>query len=442
MRIVLAIINFIALIGAIIWLLAARDWEPAVTSIGLFGALLAQVFMSEEIKSKLKFVQKSKEGSSNYQAGGNQIISDNKKIQNGGKGSQQLQADNMIVHVGIDEKRAREIYQEMNLQLRTDYSQEALNIATTRVTEFENRLMPKMEEVEGALEAFADPSFQLLLHEAQKTAAATERTADYDLLSELLIHRFKKGENRITRAGITRAVKIVDEISDEALLGLTVSHAVSSFLPVSGDVYQGLDALDDLFGKIFYGKLPTGNDWLDHLDILDAARLSSFGSLKKIQQYYPEVLGGYVDAGIEKNSEQYNNAIEMLVSKNLPKTILVDHAFNSDFVRLNVPNKKQISSLSLNQQIQHEGKMMIYHVPLSGEQSTTINSVYNIYEQDDQIKEKNIKLFMEEWDKRPNLRILGEWWDNIGISFQITTVGKVLAHSNAQRCDKALPPLN
>ncbi len=442
MRIVLAIINSIALIGAIIWWLVARELEPAVTSIGLFGALLAQVFTSEEIKSKLKFVQKSKEGSSNYQAAGNQIISDNKKIQNGGKGSQQLQADNMIVHVGIDEKRAREICQEMNLQLRTDYSQEALNIATTRVTEFENRLMPKMEEVEGALEAFADPSFQLLLHEAQKTAAATERPADYDLLSELLIHRFQKGENRITRAGITRAVKIVDEISDEALLGLTVSHAVSSFLPVSGDVYRGLDVLNNLFGKIFYGKLPTGKDWLDHLDILDAARLSTFGSLKKIQQYYPGELAGYVDAGIEKNSEEYNSAIEILGRKNLPENILVDHAFNSDFVRLNVPNKEQISSLSLIQEIQHEGKMMNHRVPLSGEQRTAINSVYEIYKQDDQIKEKNIKLFMEEWNKRPNLRILGEWWDNIGISFEITTVGKVLAHSNAQRCDKALPPLN
>jgi hypothetical protein len=442
MRTILAVINFVALIGAIIWWLSAPDWEPAVTSIGLFGALLAQLFASEEIKSKLKLVQKSKEGSHNYQAAGNQTITDNKKIQKGGKGSQQLQAEKMIVHVGIDEKRAREIYQEMNLQLRKDYSQEALDIANTRVTEFENRLMPKMEEVNGALEAFADPSFQLLLVEAQKTAAATERPADYDLLSELLIYRFQKGVNRITRAGITRAVEIVDEISDEALLGLTVSHAVSSFSPVSGDVHQGLDVLNDLFGKIFYGKLPTGNDWIDHLDILDAARLSSFGKMKKIQQYYPEALAGYVDVGIEKKSENHDKAIDILKSKNLPQTILVDHAFNGDFVRINVSNLNQISSLTLHQQIQHNDKMIILPIPLSEEQITAINSVYELYKQDGNIKQENIKLFMEEWDKRPNLKNLREWWDNIGASFQITTVGKVLAHSNAQRCDKNLPPLN
>ena len=49
---------------------------------------------------------------------------------------------------------------------------------------------------------------------------------------------------------------------------------------------------------------------------------------------------------------------------------------------------------------------------------------------------------MEEWNKRTNLKILREWWDNIKFSMQLTSVGKVLAHANAQRCDESLPPLN
>ena len=40
----------------------------------------------------------------------------NSQSQKGGDGSTNLQAQQMVVHVGIDEKRAREIYQEMNLQ--------------------------------------------------------------------------------------------------------------------------------------------------------------------------------------------------------------------------------------------------------------------------------------------------------------------------------------
>lgn len=364
-----------------------------------------------------------------------------KQSQKGGDNSTNIQAENMIMQVGIDEKRAREVFQEMNLQLRKEYSQEALEIANARVAKFENSLMPKMEQVDGALEAFADPSFQLLVVEAQKAAASTERPADYDLLSELLVHRFQKGDDRIARAGIGLAVDIVDKISDEALLGLTVAHAIGSFFPMAGDVNQGLDVLNDLFGKILYRNLPQGQDWLDHLDILSAVRLSTFGQLKKIQQFYPETLSGYVDVGIEKDSENHKKAVEILNANNLPQALLVDHSFNSSFLRLPISSKQQIESLTLQQQFLHQGQLIVRPVKLSQEQIDAINSLYELYSSDGSQKQNNIAAFMAEWDKRPNLLALKEWWDNIPMIFNITSAGKVLAHSNAQRCDNKLPPM-
>lgn len=442
MKIVLAIISFVALIGAIIWWVTAPDWEPAVTSIGLFGALLAQILTSDEIKSKMKLSQKSEKNSHNYQAGGDQTITDNKKIQKAGDSSQQMQADNMVVHVGIDEKRAREVFQEMNLQVRQEYTQDALEVANARVSDFENSLMPKMEKVDGALEAFSDPSFQLLLVDAQKAAASTERPADYDLLSELLVHRFKKGDNRIARAGISLAVDVVDKVSDDALLGLTVAHAVNNFLPLSGNIHQGLDVLNDLFGKVIYGQLPSGHEWLDHLDILNAVRLSSFGSLKKVQQYYPEILPGYIDVGIQKDSDNFTTAIKILDDNSLPRALLVEHSFNSDFLRIPIPNKAQIDSITLQQQVMQGGSVMVVPVGLSEEQAEAIKSIYSLYSQDNVLKQNNIDLFMAEWDKRPNLKVLKEWWDSIPTILTITSAGKVLAHSNAQRCDSNLPAMN
>lgn len=365
-----------------------------------------------------------------------------KQSQKGGDGSTNIQADQMIVQVGIDEKRAREVFQEMNLQLKKDYTQEALNIANARVSEFENCLMPKMDQVDGALEAFADPSFQLLLHEAQKTAASTERVEDYDLLAELLIHRFEKGENRIARAGISLAVEVVDKISNEALLGLTTAHAVNSFLPLSGELHQGLDTLNGLFGKIFYSELPTGQDWLDHLDILNAIRLNSVGTLKKVGQFYPEVLSGYIDAGIEKESESHAKSIEILNNNKLPRNLLVDHALNHNYQRIQIPNRKSLDDISLQQQVIHEGRLVIVPVKLTGGQIKAINSIYDLYSQDTNMKQSNVTLFMAEWDKWPNLKTLKDWWDSIPMSLTLTSVGKVLAHSNAQRCDKNLPSLD
>jgi hypothetical protein len=365
-----------------------------------------------------------------------------KQSQKGGDSSTNIQAEQMVVQVGIDEKRAREVFKEMNLQLRREYTQEALEIANSRVLEFENSLMPKMEQVDGALDAFSDPSFQLLLVEAQKTAASTERPQDYDLLSELLVHRFQKGENRNARAGISLAVEIVDKISNEALLGLTVTHAVNSFLPLSGDIYQGLDTLNDLFGKIIHEELPQGLDWLDHLDILNTVRLNTLGSMKKVQQYYPERLSGYVDVGIEKDSENHAKAIEILNNSALPRNLLVDHSFNSDFQRICIPYRSSLNQISLNQPVNHEGRLIIIPVKLADEQIKTVNSMYDLYSQDGNLKNSNVDLFMKEWDKRPSLKALKDWWDDIPFSLTITAVGKVLAHSNAQRCDKKLPPLD
>lgn len=441
-KLTLVIINFVALIGTIIWFFTSPAWESGITAIGLIGALVAQIFTNDEIKSKLKFIQKSNKHSHNYMAANNLTVTDNKKIQTGGNGAQLMQANIINVSHGIDEKRAREIYQEMNLQLRKDYTQEALNIASSRVAEFENKLMPKMQAVSGALEAFADPSFQLLLVEAQKAAASTERPADYDLLSELLIHRFQKGENRTTRAGINRAVEIVDQISDDALLGLTAFHAVSRFIPASGDIHQGLDVLNDLYSKILYRELPAGNEWLDHLDVLDTVRINSLGSMKKIKDYYPNILAGYVDVGIEKTSENYQKAIEILKGSGLPSNTLVDHIFNSNFVRLNITDKKQISSLKLQHLVPHNGNLVLAETPVTEEQIKALNSVYELYSKDGALKKQNLDQFMVEWDKRSKLKILREWWDNIKINIQITSVGKVLAHSNAQRCHSNLPPLD
>ena len=366
----------------------------------------------------------------------------NKQTQKGGDQSTNIQTDQMVVNVGIDEKRAREVFQEMNLQLRRDYAKEALDIANNRVSVFENRLMPKMEQVNGALEAFADPSFQRLLHEAQKSAACTERPADYDLLSELLLHRFRKGEDRVARAGIGYAVEIVDKISDEALLGLTVLHAVSNFFPVTGRVNQGLDMLDDLYEKIMYRELPTGQAWLDHLDILNAVRLTSFGGMKKIADYYPENMAGYIDVGIKKDSDNHTSALEILENNNLPENLLVEHSLNCDYLRIPISHKRQIESITLNPFNPSNGSVVLVPIKLTVAQVTALNSIYDLYIQDGGVKKENVAAFLTELDSRPNLKVLKKWWDDIPLAVTITFAGQVLAHANAQRCDNRLPPMN
>ena len=359
------------------------------------------------------------------------------EVQKAGDNSQQIQIQNLTI--GIDEKRAREIYDEKYNIAKNSFTEEALKIANERVKELENRLIPKMEAIDNGLKAFADPSFQLLLVEAQKSAAATERKADYDLLSELLVHRIEKGSDRHVRTGVHRAVEIVEDISDEALLALTVVHSVNYFSTTLPDVNQVLDALNNLFGKIMYSELPIGNDWIEHLDILDAVRINQIGKFKSIEDIYTTKLNGIAVLGINKNSEEYNRAKDILQKNGLSCiNILVDNTLNSDFVRINIFKIEEIENL----QIRHtEGRIDII-IPFSDAQKQAIRSVIELYSKDFNLISEMKRAFMNEWMKRPNLNKLKCWWDKLPYAFSITSVGRVLAHANAQRCDKTLPPLN
>lgn len=365
-----------------------------------------------------------------------------KQAQQGGDCSTNIQAGNIITYVGIDEQRAREICREMTLQLRKEYTQEAYDIASARVLEFESKLVTRMEEVNGALEAFADPGFQILLTNAQKAAASSDRTSDYDLLSELLLHRFKNSNDRSVIAGVNVAVDVVDKVSDEALLGLTVSHAISYFRPLDGDIMRGLDALDGLFGKITYADLPVGMEWLDHLDILNIVRISSFGSLKKLDQLYTKRLDGYSAVGIEHNSDTYHKALEILTANKISANALVKHDLNEGYVRISVSNESDIENLYLNIVTQRNGLPVSDAIPLTHAQIDAFKSVYKLYSTEQSAKNRVLEALRKELDKRQNLKQIREWWDAIPSAFDITSAGKVLAHTNAQRCDSSLPPLN
>lgn len=368
-----------------------------------------------------------------------------KQRQEAGDHSQQIQAGTVIINNGIDEKRAREIVDEKLNEVICGYTQEARSIAKERMELFANDLIPRLVK-NNLLEELKDPSIQILLSEAQKSAASTERVADYALLSELLIHRVKNGLNRNIRAGINRAVKIVDEITDESLLGITVAYSVSQWIPATGNIYEGLDMLNSFFGKIIYATLPKGREWLEHLDVLDAIRVDSFGSLKKIEQYYPEILSGYIDVGINKSSENYQKAIELVKEAHLPNDILCDHELRPGFVRLQIVRIDKLDLLSViyQQEINIGGQEVIIPInqPFTNNQKDAIKKIYKLYNNDEELKIQNISKFIEKWDEYDNLRNLKTWWDEIPLLYTITPVGRVLAHANAQRCDSTLPALD
>lgn len=356
----------------------------------------------------------------------------NRKNQNAGSNSNQIQGDNVTVIVGIDEKRAREICSEITVQLKKDYTAEALMVANARILEFENKLLPKMEAVDGALESFADPSFQLLLIQAQKTAAATERPADYDLLAELLVHRFKNDKNRIVTASINRAVEVVDQMADDALVGLTTLYSVVKAVPTTGSIKEGLESLNEFYGKLLYDELPKGTDWFDHLEILDVARINYFNKNINFDDLIIILLKGYIDIGIEKNSKNHIIAKQKLNDVNI-EDLLINHSLNNNFVRLNICNINNMVNLAIHDTDETGQSSVKYITEI---QKDVIREVYQLYKNDQVIKGENLKIFFNMWDEMENLKKVRLWWNDIKVGVQLTSAGKALANANKIRCEQ------
>ena len=377
------------------------------------------------------------------------MLSD-KQYQKAGDNSNQLQAETINLYnttnvIGITEERAVEIVDEKIQTVMQNFSEEAYAITNERINEYSKVLVPKLVR-EELLDYLMDPSVQILLLETEKSATASGKKNDYELLSELLIHRVKKGNNRNVMAAVNHAVKIVDEISDEALQGLTLAHSIEAFIPVNDTIEEELKNLDVLFSKLIYDKLPLGNEWLDHLDILNAVRINHFGGMKKMGDFYTEQLSGYVDVGIMKSSDNYSKAIGILNEANVPLDVLVDHELRDGYVRLKLINRSMLDLLYFSSKATMNLNGLLVEVPiqqmLNDKQKKAINQVYELYDKNEQLHNENTKQFIKLMNDYDNIRKVGEWWDSINVSFVITSVGKVLAHANAQKCDPELPPLD
>jgi hypothetical protein len=366
-----------------------------------------------------------------------------KQSQNAGDNSTQMQAgtiNNYYTTVtGIDEARARMICQEEYAIARQNWTSEATAIADNRVHQLEDKLMPKMIAYDNTLKIFADPDFQFTLRQAQISAASSERESDYEMLSELLLHRVEQGDNRERRLGIRKAIEVVNQITDEALIGLTMVYVISKFSPVSLDVKIGMSVLDNLYGKILDGnKLPVGENWMEHLDLLSAVRLGTKGinTFKKLEEYMPSLLSDYLVSGLEDNSEKLTEIKHDFMQCGIPQNCIVPYPLKQNYVYLNVTSK--LENITITKEL---GNGITLKMKLNEQQKETMSKAISILKKDES---NNISLknkLMEIWDTYPNLKLVKEWWNELPCHFIITPVGVALANAYAHGKDSSVPCL-
>lgn len=346
------------------------------------------------------------------------------QIQKAGDHSQQIQAGTVIIQNGISEERARAIYLEMSKEAIKECTNEASAIANERIVKFENVLVPKIQQIESDFKSFSDPGFQVLLKKAQLTAMCSARQDDYKLLSELLVHRIKNKTNIKKKASITRAVEIIDQIDDDALNALTVFHAINSFIPVSGNIEFGLQVLDTLYSKLNLEELPNDSLWIDNLSILGAINIIPFAHSKKYEDYLVDELNGYVCVGIRKDSQEYVETVINLISAQISPDVLVDNILLSGYMRVSLSSKNNIAK------------------SLNDAQKSCINNILNSYIKNPELETKVKQKFYELFYSFESIKKAFEWKNSIKQNIALTSIGRVIAHTNAKRIDNSLPDLD
>ena len=361
-----------------------------------------------------------------------------KHIQKAGEGSNQIQAQNIIINQGISEERVIAIVDERcGLAIQNCITESRL-IAEQRVSDLKAELLSAFAKRPELVNVLNEPSCVDTLEKAAKVAAKTSGLEDKKLLSELLIKRFENPSDKHIASGVTKAIEIVDLLTDDELLGLTTFYAIHQYTPISRDAYEGLSVLDGLFGKLGVDNLPLGDEWIDNLDIHNALRVSQFIMLKPLADLYFDSLSGYTQRGIEIGSPEEAEATKIIAKNHIPQDVLKIHELNPGYLRLNVRDINNFDELAI---VQTKPSGEVLPIPFNDEQRSAMQEIALMCkgaEKNEIIKENLEKAI----SSLTNLSEIEKWWNQIPSAPAITIVGKTLANANARRIDPSLPDLN
>lgn len=363
----------------------------------------------------------------------------NKQTQSAGDNSTQMQAvviNNTYVQ-GITPEQAHEIMRNIFEGERKRWTEEASRIVEERVGNLENKIMPKFMAYDQTLEFFSDPAFQIALGKAQVSAAASNRESDYELLSDLLLHRVEHRNDLKIVPGINRAIEIAWEVPEDALAGLSIVYVVSRLIPDTFDMQMGLSVLNDICGKIMNGhELPEGEGWIEEMGVLYAIRIVDVQSFKKIKIFLSEHLAKYLDSGVKEGSEELTRTVREFGQCELPSNTLIPHPLRQGFIKLNVD--RDLDKMRIIYKFSSGAKL---ETKYNSKQIEVLKRAIPIFQKDESKNPVVQDAFMKEWNKYPNLKIVGEWWDRLPLYFAITPIGVALANAYSHGKAPNIPSL-
>jgi hypothetical protein len=410
MRIVLVLINLLALIGAILWGISAPDWEPLVTSIALFGALVTQILTSDEIKSKIKLKLKSKKDSHNYQAGGNQTITDNKKVLKGGENSENYQAELVVVNKGLTYDETKSIALDVYRSNMMEFKSIAEAVASERAEEITEKILDKISEQDPrTLMEFQSPGMQDALFRTQKEYAISGDKDIGDLLVDILSDRAKTPKRNMLQLVLDESLSVAPKITVEQLDTLTLNFLLIKTRRLTIKNFEDFKTYLQNHIYPFVENLVSDSEHYNFLEYLRCGQIRA-GSFGQLEQNLRKTYKGVFSKGFTK--EELEQEFED-TSKIKVKIIPCFH--DNSKLQLGVMDDEvletQMEQFKVDEQIRPKIKSFY--------EKTTMSN-------------KEIKELLEGLDNNMK-KVFEVWKDSYFKNFDLSSMGIAIAHANYRR---------
>ena len=156
----------------------------------------------------------------------------NKQDASGGDNSTVNQAGGNIInnYYGIDYRTAREISLDAFNENIYKLSETAAAVATQRAEELMDNFLSKLEEVEkqmpGLINKIQDPDVQYAVINAQKQYARRGEKESLDLLTNLLLDRFKADDGSLKSIVLNECIELMPKLTKFQIVYVTIIFLV------------------------------------------------------------------------------------------------------------------------------------------------------------------------------------------------------------------------
>lgn len=330
--------------------------------------------------------------------------------QSGGKGSLNIQAENLAINTGLTYKDVVDISADVFRKNFYELSETAQTVAIERAIELVEGFVRALEKRNpNGIRVAQDPDFQCALFEAQKDYA---RVGDSDLaniLIDILVDRTKEEARSFQSIVLNASLAVAPKLTSDQIVALSLIFA---FRYTQHLMIKNLPSFFEIFKSQilpFSINLPQRASSYLHLEFIGCCKnihLSSITFEKMVLSTY----AGLFSLGFDKDSLQ-----KIIDYSQLPDSLFRVCIHDVKMIQLNVMNEEtfnsEVKKLNLKESVAKE--------------------LYKLHKKN-LMNEKQVREYI--LSQEPKLLNLIDSWNESSIKdVELTSVGIAIGHANYRR---------